>query len=95
MFHQDRGVRMCHYKKIREELGTINYNQTSVQIQNPKINLAEVYATEKKERKKKERSRMKVKKKISIDEKKNKMDKILELVNLPENNSKLELVSSY
>ena len=92
MFHQDRGVRMCHYKKIREELGTINYNQTSVQIPNPKINLVEVYATEKKERKRKERSKAKVKKTISIDEKKNKMDKILELVNLPENDSKLEII---
>ena len=50
MIFRERGIKMCHYQKIREELGTINYTQTSVKIENPKVNLVEVYATKKKER---------------------------------------------
>ena len=70
---------MCHYRKIREELGTINYNPISESIPNPKIDLVEMFRIEKKKIKK-EKKKSQKKRTIRIDhDKKSKIDKILEL----------------
>ena len=83
MFHQDRGVRMCYYKKIRDELGTINYNPVTESIPNPKIDLVEMFQIEKR-KKKKEKKKTQKRKKIRIEQdKKSKIDQILELASLP------------
>ena len=95
MIYQERGIKMCQYQKIREELGTVNYNQTSVKISNPKVNLVEMYEIEKKKEKKEKKKQKKVVKKVSIDEKKNKIEKIIDLVNLPEDiNEKKEEIKA-
>ena len=93
MFHQDRGVRMCYYKRIRDELGTINYNPISESIPNPKIDLVEIFANAKKKEKKRE-TKTRKKKKIKInDDKKSKINKLLELAELPSKDSEQEKIN--
>ena len=43
---------MCNYKKIRKELGTVNYNPTTVVLPNPKLHYDEIHQLMKKEKKK-------------------------------------------
>ena len=43
---------MCNYKKIRKELGTVNYNPTTVILPNPKLHYDEIHQLMKKEKKK-------------------------------------------
>ena len=43
MIDENTGIRMCYYKKIRKELGTITYNQTEIVLPNPKLHFDEIY----------------------------------------------------
>ena len=43
---------MCNYKKIRKELGTVDYNPTTVVLPNPKLHYDEIHQLMKKEKKK-------------------------------------------
>ena len=52
MIQSNRGIQMCKYKKIRKELGTVNYNPTTVILPNPKIHYDEIHQLMKKEKKK-------------------------------------------
>ena len=52
MIQSNRGIKMCNYKKIRKELGTVNYNPTTVVLPNPKLHYDEIHQLMKKEKKK-------------------------------------------
>jgi len=52
MFQSNRGIQMCNYKKIRKELGTVNYNPTTIVLPNPKLHYDEIHQLMKKEKKK-------------------------------------------
>ena len=67
MFNPRIGIRMCHNKKIRRELGTINYNQTEVSVKMENINYEEYF--QKKEEKEKKPKKKTLKRKIQIKQK--------------------------
>ena len=64
----DRGIIMCNYKKVREELGTIKYEpEEKVKIPDLNLNYDELYKT-RKESKKKKKSLKNSKKTIVVKE---------------------------
>ena len=65
MIQSNRGIQMCNYKRIRKELGTVNYNPTTVVLPNPKLHYDEIYQLMKKEKKKAGKIKKEPKKLIS------------------------------
>ena len=56
----DRGIVMCNYKKIREELGTMNYEyKEKVKLPNLDLNYDELYQIKKESKKKKKKKKRK------------------------------------
>ena len=49
----DPGIIMCNYKKVRNELGTVNYKMDTVTIPDLGLNYDEIYKLKKKRKKEK------------------------------------------